>query len=159
MKWTKRISIIIVSIIIFLGNGNYNSVFAKEQKKLDGQDLKFILLCCEEIKENGLVFFEHDKASIEEFERFASETDINTFEIHDQNDYILYLKLRDWNYETREDFWKRYLIKLDDFDITLKYENTKVKIYFEPKNKNVRGGDYSFIFDLDGNLLEKKFGA
>lgn len=81
----------------------------RNKKKLDGQDLKFILLCCEEIKENGLVFFEHDKASIEEFERFASETDIKTFEIHDQNDYILYLKLRDWNYETREHFWKRNL--------------------------------------------------
>ena len=131
----------------------------KHESTLSGRDFKFVWLSYNEIRDKGIVFFDHDREKIEEFKRLANETDINDFDIKNADDYLLYLKLRDWNSCSEDEFWNKYLESLDKYSITVSYSDEKVKVDFMPLNMNQCGGDFHFVFDMDGNLLEEKFGA
>ena len=128
-------------------------------RQLNGSDCKYILLSFEIINNDGFTFFSHNKEKIERFKQIAKETDLSTFVIKGAEDYKLFLKLQDWNNMTEEDFWEKYLDDINDYDITVSYTGKTVHVYYTPVKKNKRGGDYFFVFDIEGNLLEKKFGA
>lgn len=129
-----------------------------KSSKINGTDFKYVQLSYDDLKKNAPIFFSHDKETIAEFEKIASETDLSTFIVKDSKDYILYLKIRDWQSEPHNEFWEKYLVSLDDYSITVTHKRNEVSVYFKPLNRKLRGGDYLYVFDLEGTILKKEFG-
>ncbi len=156
---------IIAALAIFLSCA---SCFSKETKSsMSGKDFYFVNLAYQDMIENEQKIFIQDTQKVNErinhLEELSKRENWNPLdniqpteewkkEFQEYNELQFYLQ------SSKEDYIKNTFTDLSKYTFDITYSKDTVKVYFYIKSPSVRGGDATYLFDYDGNIIKKDFG-